>query len=93
MPRARGTTTGTASLVGELLILIARDKETSATLADQLGVSPRQVNRYVLQLIEAGWQIERVGVPTHGDYYFELKQPRIVFGKDRSRKKKRRSRK
>ncbi|MHC4403900.1 MAG: winged helix-turn-helix domain-containing protein [Planctomycetota bacterium] len=83
MPRYRGTTEGTASLVGRLLVLMASGKETSASLADQLGVSPRTVNRYILQLVGAGWQIERVGVPTHQDYWFELKGPRIVLKKER----------
>jgi hypothetical protein len=88
MPRYRGTTDGAATVVGKLLIAIASGKETSATLSDQLGVSPRQVNRYVLQLVEAGWQIEREGVPTHSDYYFELKSPQIVIGRERNAKKK-----
>ncbi len=47
-------------LLASYLLLIAAGPETSASLADKLNVSPRQVNRYVLQLIEAGWQIERV---------------------------------
>jgi biotin operon repressor len=79
MPRYRGTKEGAATIVGRLLLMIAADKETSATLAAQLGVSDRQVNRYVLQLKEAGWQIERRGVPTHQDYYFELVEPQIVL--------------
>jgi len=79
MPRSRGTKEGTASLVGRLLLLIAQGRETSATLAQKLGVSVRQVNRYVLQLREAGWQIERRGVPTHADYWFELVSPRVTF--------------
>lgn len=69
---------GIASLVGRLLILVAAGKETSATLATKLKVSPRQVNRYIVQLAKAGWQIERRGVPTHQDYYFELMRPRIT---------------
>ena len=77
MPRYRGTTEGTASLVGRLLLLIAAGKETSATLAAKLGVTARQVNRYVLQLVAAGWQIERRGVPTHADYWFELVSPKV----------------
>ncbi|MBP87003.1 MAG: hypothetical protein CMJ64_09850 [Planctomycetaceae bacterium] len=89
MPRYRGTTDGAATVVGKLLLAIASGKETSITLSEQLGVSPRQVNRYVLQLVEAGWQIERVGVPTHSDYYFELKSPKIVIGRERNAKKKR----
>ena len=83
MPRYRGTTEGTASLVGRLLILIASGRETSVSLADELGVSPRTVNRYILQLIDAGWDIERVGVPTHQDYWIKLKSPRIVLKKER----------
>jgi hypothetical protein len=79
MPRFRGTTEGAASLVGRLLLFVAGGKETSATLARKLGVSDRQVNRYVLGLRNAGWQIERRGVPTHGDYYFELVSPHVVF--------------
>ena len=89
MPRYRGTTEGTAALVGRLLLLITQGKETSATLSKNLGVSPRQINRYVLQLKEAGWRIERVGVPTHGDYFFELKQPKIVVATERRAKEKR----
>ena len=77
MPRYRGTREGSASLVGRLLLLIAGGRETSASLAQKLGLSPRQVNRYVLQLNEAGWRIERRGVPTHGDYWFELVAPQI----------------
>ena len=34
------------------------------------------------------WQIEREGVPTHSEYYFELKSPKIVVGKERKVKKK-----
>jgi hypothetical protein len=79
MPRYRSTTEGIPTLVGRLLLLVAAGQETSATLAAQLGVSSRQVNRYVLGLREAGWQIERRGVPTHGDYWFELVAPRIVL--------------
>ena len=79
MPRYRGTKEGAATLVGRLLLLIAASKETSASLAAKLGVSDRQVNRYILQLKEAGWQIERRGVPTHQDYYFELVAPQILL--------------
>ena len=81
MPRYRGTKEGSASLVGRLLLLIADGRETSASLAEKLGLSPRQVNRYLLQLNEAGWRIERRGVPTHGHYWFELVSPRIALGK------------
>ncbi len=80
MPRYRGTSEGTASLVGRLLLLIAAGKETSATLAAKLGVTPRQVNRYVAQLLAAGWRIERRGVPTRADYWFELAWPKVVLG-------------
>jgi hypothetical protein len=83
MPRYRGTTEGTASLVGRLLLLIASGKETSTTLAGKLGVSLRQVNRYILQLGEAGWHIERRGVPTHSNYWFELVSPKIVLPEGR----------
>jgi biotin operon repressor len=79
MPRYRGTKEEAATLVGRLLLLVAAGKETSATLAAKLGVSPRQVNRYVLQLKQAGWQIERRGVPTRQDYYFELVAPQIIL--------------
>src|SRR5262249_9198902 len=72
MPRYRGPGEAAATLVGRLLLLVAAGQETSASLAQKLGVSPRQVNRYLLQLGEAGWRIERRGVPTHQDYYFEL---------------------
>src|SRR5262245_15218167 len=78
MPRYRGTQEGTASLVGRFLLLVAGGKETSASLAAKLNVSSRQVNRYLLQLRGAGWQIERRGVPTHQDYFFELVSPRVV---------------
>ena len=79
MPRYRGSQEGAATLVGRLLLYVAGGQETSASLAAKLGVSPRQVNRYVLQLREAGWRIERRGVPTHGDYWFELVSPQITF--------------
>jgi hypothetical protein len=79
MPRLRGTREGAASLVGRLLLLVAAGRETSASLARKLGVSDRQVNRYVLQLKEAGWEIVRRGVPTHADYWFELVSPRVVI--------------
>jgi biotin operon repressor len=81
MPRYRGTKEGTASLVGKVLLLIAGGQETSATLAGKLRVSPRQVNRYIVGLKEAGWQIERRGVPTHRDYWLEMCEPRIVWQK------------
>ena len=77
MPRQRGTSEGTAQLVGRLLLLITVNKETSASLSQKLGVSPRQVNRYLVQLNRAGWSIQRVGVPTHQDYWLELKSPKI----------------
>jgi hypothetical protein len=88
MPRYRGTKEGTPSLVGRLLLLVAAGRETSATLAAKLGVTPRQVNRYVLGLKAAGWRIERRGVPTHGDYWFELVAPRIVVAAEGGKKKK-----
>ena len=86
MPRFRGTQEGTPSLVGRLLLLIAAGKETSVSLAEKLSISPRQVNRYILGLIEAGWQIERRGVPTHRDYFFELVAPKIALQSDRPRR-------
>ncbi len=88
MPRYRGTKEGTASLAGRLLLLVATGKETSASLATKLGVTPRQVNRYVLQLKEAGWQIERRGMPTRQDYWFELVFPQIVIPKGNRQQKK-----
>jgi hypothetical protein len=89
MPRYRGSQEGAATIVGKLLLHVAGGKETSASLAAKLGVSPRQVNRYVLQLREAGWQIERRGVPTHADYWFELVSPRVTFAPPGKREKKR----
>ena len=86
MPRYRSTTDGAATIVGKLLLAIAKDKETSASLAEKLGVSARQVNRYVLQLVEAGWQIERVGAWTKQDYWFELKAPLVAWPKERRTK-------
>jgi hypothetical protein len=81
MSRYRGTKEGTACLVGRLLLLIASGKETSTTLAAKLSVSARQVNRYVLDLVKAGWHIKRRGMPTRADYYFELATPRIILPK------------
>ena len=89
MPRYRGTREGTPSLVGRLLLLVASGRETSASLAQELGVSPRQVNRYVLDLVAADWRIERRGVPTHADYWFELVSPRIAAPEARKRRPKR----
>jgi len=89
MPRFRGTQEGTPSLVGRLLLLVAGGKETSASLAEKLSISPRQVNRYILGLIDAGWQIERKGVPRHQDYYFELVTPQIVLPGDPQRLRRR----
>jgi biotin operon repressor len=83
MPRYRGTKAGAATLVGRLLLLVAAGKETSASLAAKLGVSDRQVNRYILQLMQAGWQIERRGVPTHQDYYIELTAPQILLPEEK----------
>jgi hypothetical protein len=88
MPRYRRTKVGAGTLIGRLLLLVAAGKETSATLAAKLGVSPRQVNRYVLQLVEAGWRIERRGVPTHADYWFELVSPRIVSDQEKGQRPK-----
>jgi hypothetical protein len=69
------------------LLLVAAGKETSASLAQKLGVSPRQVNRYLVQLGETGWEIKRRGVPTHQDYYFELVSPRILLEETRAKPK------
>jgi hypothetical protein len=80
MPRYRNTSEPTPTLVGRLLLFVAAGRETSASLAAKLGVTARQVNRYVLQLGVAGWAIERKGVPTHGDYSFELVSPKVVLG-------------
>ena len=80
MPRYRRTSEGAASLAGRLLLLVAAGKETSATLSGKLGVSDRQVNRYILQLRNAGWQIERRGAPTHGNYWLELVSPTVCSG-------------
>jgi hypothetical protein len=30
-------------------------------------------------LAEAGWRIERRGVPTHGSYHFEVVEPMVVL--------------
>jgi hypothetical protein len=79
MPRYRSATDGAATLVGKLLLFIAEGHETSSTLAAKLKVSPRQVNRYILQLIAAGWLIEREGEWLKHDYHFVLKSPRIVM--------------
>jgi predicted DNA-binding transcriptional regulator YafY len=79
MPRYRGTPEPAASLVGRLQLLIAAGKETAVTLSEKLGISPRQVNRYVLHLREAGWQIERHGARRNGATWFELRSPRIVL--------------
>jgi hypothetical protein len=92
MPRHRGSREGAATLIGKLLLLIAAGKETSTSLAASLSVSPRQVNRYVLQLIAAGWQIERVGAWTKADYWFELKAPSIMLAKESKAKRRRRER-
>ena len=88
MPRYRGTTEGAATVIGRLLLLIAKGKHTTLTLAAELGVSPRQVNRYIAQLVAAGWQIVRVGVPTHRNYWYELQNPQIVAIRRRSLGKK-----
>ena len=92
MPRHRGTHEGAATLIGKLLLLIAAGRETSTSLAASLGVSPRQVNRYVLQLVAAGWQIERIGAWTKADYWFELKTPTIMLAKESQAKRRRRAR-
>jgi biotin operon repressor len=89
MPRFRSTKDGAATLVGKLLLLIINEQETSATLAAKLKVSARQINRYILQLREAGWQIDRVGEWLKNDYYFELKTPKISTPKPKRIKSKR----
>ena len=48
MPRYRNTNEPIPTLVGRLLLLIANGRENSASLAQQLGITPRQLNRYVL---------------------------------------------
>ncbi len=93
MPRYRTTKDATVTLAGKLLLLIANGQETSQSLAAALGVSPRQVNRYVLQLVAAGWQIERVGAWTMQDYHFELKSPTIVLPKAKTKRPKKRAKK
>ena len=90
MPRYRGTREGAAALVGRLLLLIASGQETSTTLARKLGVSQRQVNRYITQLIEAGWQIEREGAKKLGDVKVVLKSPKIVMDDPPKKRLKRR---
>jgi hypothetical protein len=85
MPRYRGSKEAAGTIVGRLLLLVAAGRETSASLAGKLGVSPRQVNRYVLQLADAGWHLERRGTPTRGDYHFELVSPRVVLGGENPR--------
>ena len=85
MPRYRNTNEPIPTLVGRLLLLIANGQENSASLAKQLGITPRQVNRYVVQLIDGGWQIERVGKWTREEYWFELKSPRLVLEKAATR--------
>jgi hypothetical protein len=87
MPRYRGTSEGAACLVGRLLLLIAAGKESSATLAAKLGVTQRQVNRYLLQLVAAGWQIERRGVPRRADCWLELVAPKLVLGPTKGSKR------
>lgn len=79
MPRYRGTAEPAAALVGRLLILVARGRQTSAGLAAALGVSVRQVNRYLRQLAAAGWRVERRGVPARGDYWLELVSPQVIL--------------
>ena len=79
MSRYRGTQEASAKLIGRLLLLLAGGGQTSATLAEKLGVSPRQVNRYLTQLGEAGWLIERHGARRLGASRLELKSPRIVI--------------
>lgn len=87
MPRYRGSSEGAATIVGRLLLLISQGEETSASLSKKLCVSPRQVNRYVVQLNLAGWQIERVGAWTKQDYHFELRAPRIVVRDAKAKEK------
>jgi hypothetical protein len=78
MPRYRGTDESSPSLVGRLLLLLTSGEETSATLAGKLGVSPRQVNRYVRELNRAGWHIERRGAKRQGNCRLTLIRPRII---------------
>lgn len=83
MPRYRATAVPAATLVGRLLILIASGRENSRSLSKTLGVSVRQINRYVQHLNLAGWRIERVGEWLKHDYFFDLKSPRIVIPTER----------
>jgi hypothetical protein len=77
MARYRGTREPTASLVGRLILLLAAGGETSSTLAARLGVSARQVNRYVAQLASAGWVIDRTGARRTGVCRLRLVAPLI----------------
>ncbi len=77
MPRSRGTTEAVATLVGRLLLAVSGETHTSKSLASQLGISSCQVHRYLKQLAVAGWQFERLGTPTHGDYRLVLVEPKI----------------
>ena len=89
MPRYRNTVDAVGTIVGKLLLAIAKGPETSASLAAQLGVSPRQTNRYIVDLIEAGWQIEREGEWLKHDYFFKLTSPKLVLpaaGKPKTKK-------
>lgn len=78
MPRFRGTTEPAGTLIGRLLLLIAAEPHSSVMLADRLGVSTQQINRYVLQLIEAGWPIERHRVHRVGRSAISLTRPFIT---------------
>lgn len=78
MPRSRGTTEAVATLVGRLLLAVSGETHTPRSLASQLGISTCQVNRYLKQLAAAGWHIERLGSPTHGDYRLALAEPKII---------------
>jgi len=77
MPRFRGTAEPAGTLIGRLLLLVAAEPRSSAILGECLGVSPQQVNRYVRQLVEAGWLIERHKLRPVGRSTIALKQPFI----------------
>lgn len=87
MPRRRGTHTAAATVIGRLLILIASGKETSASLAKKLDLSPRQINRYIRQVIDAGWKIERIGAWTRQDYHLALKSPELLVAHRKSQRR------
>ena len=76
MPRRQGTSEPIASLIGRLILLLTNERQTTASLALELRVSERQVNRYLQQLNEAGWSIRRVG-PNRLNCRLESVHPRV----------------